>query len=127
MLGANGVVRAKCAHAQRLRNMVFYVSRLLDQSAKSAISVGATRIEQHSETLRLGVGVDAFADGTRGVSAAHRHGLNEKVRQGVQQNIGAAGKATFRFSVLCPLPMTSGEVIKSPFHSRSREPGLYRL
>ncbi len=62
VLSADRIVRAQGTHPQRLGEVVFEVSRLLDQTTERPLGVRAPRIEQDPVSLGFTVSVDPFAD-----------------------------------------------------------------
>ncbi len=63
VLGADWIVRAQGTHPQRLGEVVFEVSRLLDQTTERPLGVRAPSIQQNPVSLGFTIGVDPFADG----------------------------------------------------------------
>ena len=78
MLGTDGVVRTKTSQLQCLFKMRFDPPPNLNQSAQSAFSIRARRVEKNP-AARI-IHIDAFADRTRGVSAFERDRGDQEMR-----------------------------------------------
>jgi hypothetical protein len=60
MLGADGIVRAQLAHLKRLRQMIFNMPRLLHQTTKRPIRIGACCVKEKAEAVRLRISVNSL-------------------------------------------------------------------
>ena len=87
--------------------MPLKMPRLLHKATQGPLSVGASRIKEYAEALGEHVRIDAFADRARGIAAAHRERLNEKVRESVQQDVWPTRKKALAFTILHPLLMST--------------------
>ena len=89
MGGADRIVRAEAAEVPGLAQVVPDPPALLDEAAERALAAGRARGEHHGGHVRpvgLGLpGVDALADGARGVAALEAHGREQQVGERVQQ------------------------------------------
>ena len=103
MMRADGIVRAKRAHPQSLRQMIFDVPGLLHEATEGALRIWTSRIKENPELLGLSVRVDPLANRTSGIAAMHRERLDEEMRQCVQQNVWPTGEWALTLPVFRPV------------------------